>query len=341
MTHPADILSSVGRAFPRAWRRADELRADRGCGLPSWPLWCMLPMAGWYAIACEGLGTPSLDTAQVGCVSRLAALGAWRPTQGIYRFDPDLYGALISTPLDGDLPCQALYRLPDWCVFVETPGLAYFDTPLAGFWAHLEEDANSHGHELRFLMLSTGGDTVPLPLHLGPWPLAEGLHRMMETARFFSENGDSVNFRALANDIYGQQARILTTLRACVSLLLYLCCEKPDTRGPHGLSFPSALPRPKKTKQGWRLFPPDKPTVWRVGDDLGEALRAAHTGGAAGEVRTGGTHASPRPHIRRAHWHGYWSGPKKTAEDTTSPARRFDLRWTPPIAVAMGDDDDD
>jgi hypothetical protein len=35
-----------------------------------------------------------------------------------------------------------------------------------------------------------------------------------------------------------------------------------------------------------------------------------------------------RSHIRRAHWHGYWTGPKKEPEK-----RKFKLLWLHPILV--------
>ena len=41
-----------------------------------------------------------------------------------------------------------------------------------------------------------------------------------------------------------------------------------------------------------------------------------------------GTHASPRLHIRRAHWHSFWVG-KKDQPD----ARFVTLKWLPPIPV--------
>ena len=41
-----------------------------------------------------------------------------------------------------------------------------------------------------------------------------------------------------------------------------------------------------------------------------------------------GTHASPRPHIRRAHWHSYWVG-----KGDEPGAREVMLKWLPPIPV--------
>ena len=43
---PRDLLNAASRDYPSAWSQADEFRADRGAGLPDWPAWCYLPMAG-------------------------------------------------------------------------------------------------------------------------------------------------------------------------------------------------------------------------------------------------------------------------------------------------------
>lgn len=59
----------------------------------------------------------------------------------------------------------------------------------------------------------------------------------------------------------------------------------------------------------------------------------------AAEVGTGGAHAGPRGHVRRAHWHGFRSGPRKRDDGSVIPTaqRRFDLRWLPPIPVNLPD----
>jgi len=112
MLRPQMHLIAAGRLYPKAYRQADQFRADRGKGtLPAWPSWCYLPMAAWYAIVSEGKGPLGFD--RIGDVGRLAALGSWRVTQGIYRFDQDLYEAVRDTPLEGNLPAAILYRLPE------------------------------------------------------------------------------------------------------------------------------------------------------------------------------------------------------------------------------------
>lgn len=73
------------------------------------------------------------------------------------------------------------------------------------------------------------------------------------------------------------------------------------------------------------MHPSERPWVWEVGYRVGTALRAARAG--VGHDH-GASHASPRAHLRRAHWHHHWVGP------LGSPERRLELRWHPPVVVA-------
>ena len=326
---PRDHLTAAGRLYPVAWKRADEFRADRGRdGLPDWPGWCYLPMAAWYAIVSEDAGVDRLDMQLVGDVGRLAALGAWRCTQGVYRFDPALYDAVRETPVSGDLPHEILYRLPEWCVYIETPELTFGNAPLFGVFAHQEWDANSGRPELRLLM-DAGNDLAPLALHLGPWSLLESIHRMVDAAAVQA---------TLAGTVLSGRSEVVAFTHAqiepIVSLLLYLCSEAGEIGD--GERRP-AMPLPKRTKSGWRMFPADKPTTWDVGVRLGAALRRAYHAEETGTK--GSTHAGPRPHIRRAHWHGFRSGPTKRGDgtDISTTERRLAVRWLPPIPVNVDD----
>lgn len=62
---------------------------------------------------------------------------------------------------------------------------------------------------------------------------------------------------------------MIAMARPIISLLLYLCADEAKigdgTRRP-------VMPRPKRTKAGWRLFAADNPTAWGVGVRLGAAI---------------------------------------------------------------------
>jgi hypothetical protein len=90
-------LAQAGKTYPGAWKAVEMLREDRGKGLPAWPDWCYLPMAGIIAIVSKGapIGVlraqiQELATRKIGAAA-LMALASWRVTKGIYRFDPDLF----------------------------------------------------------------------------------------------------------------------------------------------------------------------------------------------------------------------------------------------------------
>jgi hypothetical protein len=95
-------LAQLSRWFPDVWSQIDNFRAVRGKGLPNWPNWCFLPMSGAYAIATQGRDVIDLDPAtREGLwiiIPEIAALAAWRPTQGIYRFHREVFSALWETP---------------------------------------------------------------------------------------------------------------------------------------------------------------------------------------------------------------------------------------------------
>lgn len=315
-------LTETTRRFPLAWRHLDQFRAGRGDPLPRWPDWCFVPLAGAYAIVTQGKWDPHPLPDDGADVAIVGALGAWRVTQGIYLFDPDVAAAVWETPVEGDIPVQILYRLPEWCVYVDTPGRMVLDRRLYGFFAHLEWDANTGREELR-LLLDTSDGMLPYPIHLVRGGLVESIQAMLaESDRQARLLGYEV--RPTARD----QKHLAQELAPPISLLLYLCSRSAEYRDARGEEAQPRCPRPTKTRHGERFFPPDQPRIWETGWRMGAALRSARTASASDDDLSGRT--SPRAHIRRAHWHAYWHGPKKAFD---KEKRRLEMHWLPPIPV--------
>lgn len=247
-------------------------------------------------------------------------------TQGVYRFDPTVLDALWETPVTGDIPTEVLYHLPEWCVYVNTPGKTWQGGSLHGFFAHLEHDVNDKRTELRFVLDVTGpggDDLVVLPIHLDQGGVAEGLAAMMREAAHHTPVSIQT-FDGLGEDLTDDVSPL-------VSLVLYLCSQAAEVRVGGGGDRRPARPQPVKTKKGLRLFPPERPTPWEVGYRMGAALRRGMSEQEPATVHSG-SHASPRPHIRRAHWHSYWVGQRSQPE-----ARSVVLKWLPPIPVNVQD----
>lgn len=300
------------------WDQAAQWHLERR---GEWPDWCYLPMSGWEAAT--DLVLPMRDPLDSRAAS-IAALGTWRMTQGIYRIDPDVYAALIETPLDGEIPAAALLYLPQWCVYVETPRLEMGGEPVYGFWAWLSYVSASQ-HVLH-VTLDTAHGPMAHSLLLGTGTLAGALNTMLDlAAQTEPEMASALTGMAGFGEV---QRAYLDVMGKAVNLLLYLCSTEAMPQRP-------ANPPIQQTKRGPRIFPASGPTTWDVGVRMGSALRAAYAADQVGAHQGG----SVRPHIRRAHWHGFRSGPMKTPDGQAIPAekRRFELRWMPPIAVNLPD----
>lgn len=229
----------------------------------------------------------------------LASVAKWRMTKGIYRFDPDLLRELTDTPMPNDAPCDIFRRIPEPCVWVDLGGACGID----GYFAFFQDN-------LLCLNVDIGiGILYPI--------LAYTEAKNVGEATRIYEGTDRGRF----------ELPIKTS--ALFSTLLYLCSEEPD----YGGRQPPVYQEPKRSKRdGW--IPKQKPEIWDVGVRLGAAIRQyqaseRHTDDAESTGRT------VRPHIRRAHWHGFWTGPRK------EPAQqKFVHKWIPPIPVNVAQTDE-
>jgi hypothetical protein len=180
---------------------------------------------------------------------------------------------------------------------------------------------NDRRIELRLVIDVTGpsgDDLIGMPIHLGNGGVAGGVQAMLrEAARHFPVSVQSPE---------GVLEQISSDISPLISLVLYLCSQGAEIKETGSGKRLPTRPKPQKTKRGMRIFAPDHPSRWEVGYRLGAALRQALSQHEPAEQIS--THASPRPHIRRAHWHSFWIG-KKDQPD----ARTVTLKWLPPIPV--------
>jgi hypothetical protein len=121
---------------------------------------------------------------------------------------------------------------------------------------------------------------------------------------------------------------VAALLGVCLSVLLYICTVNAEIKNADGSASQPSRPQAKPDKHGnMRMFAAKKPQVWLTGTRLGAALDAAHARQREEYERTGRTVMG---HMRRAHYHGFWSGPREGE-------RRFNLKWLPPIPVNLDD----
>jgi hypothetical protein len=305
------FVKRAGEQFPGIWPRLDRLRgefASNVSGFPAhWYLPCDAVAQALHSVLREashaGLNPPRVRPATVKLFNTLAG---WRVTQGIYRFDSTLYDALVATPVSGRLPTDLLSRLPEWTVYIETQGMEWAGEPLCGVFAQIgDRDDNI--------------ECLYLTLHVKPRVYGFSLQLDQPSLEASIELASQPESRRA---IGIEESDIREVLPRIVSLLLYLCSESAELGD--GTRLPEK-PAPRRTKKGVRMFPADRPTTWDVGMRMGAALRLAFREDEEERASGSGGHGSPRPHIRRAHWHTILSGSRQ------NPTRT--LRWLPPIPV--------
>src|SRR5690606_5625752 len=152
---------------------------------------------------------------------------------------------------------------------------------------------------------------------IGPWSVGEAVRRA--TPQLPANDVNPLLFAAARET----RDDLNHAIPPILNLLLYICSESAEIGRSEQRPVRAEAVR---TKRGARFFPAEKISVWDVGLRLGARLRTA----SAPSVPQGGTHAAPRPHIRRAHWHGYWTGPR-----TSGAERSFHYKWMPPIPVNL------
>jgi hypothetical protein len=308
------FLATYKHKYPSVWKTFDEIRARRNSPKTrNWQDWCFCPLDLVRAFASSS-NYAFADSSQG--ISLITGLAAWRATQGIYRFDATVFEAVWKTKISGDLPIEIFYRLPEWCLYVETPGKSLGGTNLNGFFVYLNDSVKRD--ELRFIFDTEVG-LVDFPLYLSKTTILESLQLMISECTY-------------QNKIIGlegaQYAETLNELAAeiepLISLTLYICTqlsEITDFENRRKINY---------SRRQQRIYPPEKSAVWEVAYRLGAAIRKADTD-SVNSVSTDLERARPRPYIRRAHWHGFWKGSKRSCQE-------FELKWLPPMAINTSED---
>jgi hypothetical protein len=340
-----EYLDRFSKRMPEGmWKEADLIRESYLADAlkhktETWPGGVLLPSSFWlysliFSAYPELRGCPDAlnDSRVLDIGARLwlharisQVVGSWRVSQQIYRFDPDVFEAVSKSTVSGDLPCSLFFALPAWGVYVETPGFDDYmpankegkRVALRGFFAaldHFKDDDIDETVLTLVLDADHGGeDLFVSPVSI---PLLEG-KTLPECLAAAGKEG--------RKDYLHEGGLWDLPLDPLVSLLLYLCSEKPDV-ALAGERASVGKPEPKKTKKGNRFFPPPKTTTWDVGARIGAALRASSgwTKGEPGDP----TGRRVRGHVRGGHWHTYLTGAGRTSRI---------LKWLPPTLVNAAD----
>lgn len=261
----------------------------------------------WAACMKNHLGAGEHLASRHGCI--LTALAMWRRTALIYAYDRDAARSIAQTRMSGSVPIERLYRLPAPCIYVSTYGAQ----DMRGFFAML--DTLAYAPDALIITFdfyqNVYGDLALEPEGLAPFVVNLPSDPRLSVEEIVARQTHIDTGRDLAAEL----------LHPCLNLLLYLTSDRCDRE-----------PSPVRTR---------RPTValahplqtWNVGWRVGSALRAArHLADKDAEEGPVELRARPRAHIRRAHWHTYWKGPRDGAREAV-------VRWMPPMGINLADGD--
>ena len=237
---------------------------------------------------------------------------AWRHCRQVYRFDRRLSQELREMELPGDMPTEALKKLPYPIMYVDAP----FDVPFGNGTALpcceffvLQENLvwPRENKPDRILIYCDFGEK---PTYCTTISL-EGGTLARATSEIIDRN--LISWREDHIPILTQG--ISQFVSVIFNYLLYIASDRCEQEVVYTPSNGS-----KRTRRAAQS------TVHEVGAYIGRRLGAARSKSAPTSAPAVGTGRSPRPHIRAAHWHHYWTGP-------LSGPRELKLRWVEPIFV--------
>lgn len=251
----------------------------------------------------------TIGLALMGILNYIFLYYEWKKKKQIFKFDSALIGELSDTDVDFDIPYDIFSRMPYQTVCIDisdNPEICdkiqadSFIVRPCKIEVMLEDGV--HSYFVLLVMTYKNGQSRAVRGITFP-NTSDGIRISTDQLSVSLENED----QTVTGDAKLQTAIIMQTI-------LYLCSFEPDI---HETSVSKAKQR--QAKQNKKST--DKPIrEFEVGVRFGEAFRS-WTAGKLGAEKSIGTGSHKRPHMRRAHWHRFWTGKRNSDE------RKLIIKW--------------
>ena len=328
---PLLMLKKISEQYPKAWDQMEMFHSENGSPqLGSWPDWCYAPMSAALAVASEGYDLNKLPIdirmAMISVAQAIFAIAPWRLSKEVYVIDEDLKDLLFEQDGELDVPDEVLLQLPYPCFYVELPNTYYRADKIHGFFVTLEYDVNNGDKELKPVFITDDGNIFSYSIHIGAKTIEESVD-MLDKQALENTNGDK-ELKRLALRAMQDSAETKIFLKQILQVILYILAQNAEITPSSEQSF--ITKRGKTVKDKYSEI-----RKWDVGIRVGAAIRQqkAKEQSRKKEYKES-EHQSPRPHMRRGHWHHFWTGPKAQPEE-----RKLILKWLSPMAIAANPED--
>lgn len=327
-------LADLQRSFSSYPGCYDFLAKERSHQTDDYPAYCYLHTDAAFnylgSRCCMEL------TAAGSLAPGLTACFTWRSFRRIYEYDPDMASSLTEPLQELDessvLPLEALQHLPFPCIYVAAPDVVA--EGFHGFFAYLEPSEDPQVPYLVAVFCLSGSTSfVTGRLRLDPGkPIGECVpdaDLMMLPVISSAAKGDPAALELALGHIkagppMGHPFQNMV-LRAA-QLLLYIVSANADIAQDAPVREEAVASPAKKAAQKDPFEPPEDVFYNKVGFSTGAKIREARAAAGSGK--------SVRAHMRKGHWHKYWTGPK-------NGERKLVPRWVDPVFVGKGEADPD
>ena len=241
----------------------------------------------------------------------------WKKTKQIFEIDKELCSLLMDVDkLDEAMPSEVFDRLIYDCFYVKLPD-NFLVQRNGGFD---NEDIYSKSVAIDGFYYTVNGTSVIIGI------MYETLH--MQTIGFDFDKEKTLRecmdaHLKCSNDVY-------KVINFFIQIVLYLCADNADIQENYIHKEMYKPPKPNEKPQDTVR----EVRKWEVGYRYGAAIkkerqaernRTYKTTTEAGSRE--GSHARKRTHIRRGHYHHFWSGSEKDG------TKKLTLKWVSPIVI--------
>ena len=323
---PLQLLKHISKRYPNAWEYMDHVHQSNGKDeYPSWPNWCYAPMAAALAIATQQNKNLFCQLQAVSDAQQIDALAPWRISKEVFIIDESLEQMLFQQADDTSVPAEILMQIPYPCFYIQFHNFEFQNRTISGAFVHLEYDVNNDSSELRILFTFLNGSTLGFPIHINAGNLENSEHITVQEA--INTIGTDSPLNALRGMMQTENNAIKIALGKVLQIVLYLCAQNAEISPNKEQS--TVYKRGKKIRDSYAEI-----RKWDVGVRIGAAVKASVQSGAYNsQSKEHSTHASPRPHMRRGHWHNFWTGSKSAPSE-----RKLVLKWVAPTFIGERDD---
>ena len=339
MTAPKQLppMKLLRHDYPDAFESLDDVREEPRYG-SLWPhnlAWVTSDAVLGYMVRRRGCAAADLPYEDAERLPALLAVSGWRQAKMVYDFSPALTEALYRQGEEGHLAVgTALLQLPCWAAYIRPNYRDSGDENDKGYDSFVCRDFDK-APVLRFLSVTkTGKPDLEFVLYLRDEEetfeeaichTAERLAERWKKAGSLAAVQESLGGMTFDEESLQETVRFFgKVIRKWLMLVLYLSAGNAEIRRDPSHFF-------RRTRKVADI--PREVESFLVGEKTGLRLMTLRRRAAASseEKSSGGHHRSPLAHLRRAHWHTYYMGPRKGGAE-----RKRVLKWIAPILVGTG-----